>query len=61
MKRYNRGHSKDYDYVGIRDVSPSQIRKDMAAAKNNHFVEVDELPREEEKNDTYMRKLRQGI
>lgn len=47
MKMHNRGRSKDYDYVGIRDVSPSQIRKDMAAAKNNHFIEVDELPREE--------------
>lgn len=47
MRRYNRGRSKDYDYVGIRDVSPAQIRKDMAARKNNCFIEVDELPREE--------------
>lgn len=47
MRRYNRWRSKDYDYVGIRDVSPAQIRKDMAARKNNCFIEVDELPREE--------------
>lgn len=47
MKQYNRGHSKDYDYVGIRDVSPAQIKKDMAARKDNQFVEVGELPREE--------------
>ena len=47
MRRYNRGRSKDYDYVGIRDVSPAQIRKEMAARKNNHFIEVDELPGEE--------------
>lgn len=47
MRRHNRGRSKDYDYVGIRDVSPAQIRKDMAARKNNCFIEVDELPREE--------------
>lgn len=47
MKRYNRGRSKDYDYVGIRDVSPAQIRKEMAARKNNHFIEVDKLPGEE--------------
>lgn len=50
MRRYNRGHSKDYDYVGIRDVSPTEIkkeRKDMVAMKGSQFFEVDELPGEE--------------
>lgn len=39
MKRYNRGRSKDYDYVGIHDVSPTELKEEMAARENN-FVEV---------------------
>ena len=39
MKRQNRGHSKNFDYVGIRDVSPAELKEDMAA-RDNDFIDV---------------------
>ena len=35
MRRYNRGRSKDYDYVGIRDVSPKRGDDDMTSQRIN--------------------------
>lgn len=40
MKRYNRGKASSYKYVGLRDVTPDQIRENMNMADGSVFQEA---------------------
>lgn len=40
MKRYNRGKASDYSYVGLRDVTPDQIRENLSLADGSEFQDA---------------------
>lgn len=40
MKRYNRGKASDYSYVGLRDVTPDQIRENLNLADGSEFQDA---------------------
>ena len=40
MKRYNRGKTSGYNYVGLRDVTPDQIRVNLSLADGSDFQDA---------------------
>lgn len=40
MKRYNRGKASSYKYVGLRDVTPDQIRENLTLADGSEFQDA---------------------